>query len=141
MNFDLDFQCDVSPARESDIQRRILVRASLNLSNFAHTEDDVAEITELLRKRYGYGPGSDEEVVSCITPEFLAEYFDRKRDERNREAFKDELAARVWETVKGMTWYTDSQKVIPEDLAERVEQKRIDEEQVREDLRRKLTGK
>lgn len=139
MNFDYD--CNVSPSRESYTHRRVLVRASLNLCNFEYTENDVDEITERLRKRYGVGLDANEAVVSHITPEFLAEHFDRKREERNREAFQDELAARVWETVKGMTWYTDGQKDIPEDLAARVEQKRIDEAEHLEELRAQLTGK
>lgn len=123
----MNFDCDEATLWDSNIQRRILVRAALTLCSFTFTEDDVDEITDQLRWRFGFGPGSDEEVVSKITPEFLAGHFDRKRDERNREAFKDELAARVWETVKGMTWFTDTQKVIPEDLAARVAQKQKDE--------------
>lgn len=115
--------------------RAEIVRNALALCGYMAWDDDIRGVLADLEDRYGCDFESGQKIVSALNPEYLASYFRRKKDEENREAFKDELAARVWETVKQMTWFTDAQKVIPEDLGARVEQKRIDEENHLNDLR------
>lgn len=137
MNFD-EHETEVEASRAS---RRFMIRTALSMCGFTYTSEDVQGIVEDLERLFGLGTEADREIVAHVSDDYFAQYFERKHDERNREAFKDELAARVWETVKGMTWYTDAQKVIPDDLASRVEQKRTEEAQELEELRYKLTGK
>lgn len=115
--------------------RAEIVRNALALCGYMAWDEDIRGVLADLEDRYGCDFESGQKIVSALNPEYLAAYFRRKKDEENREAFKDELAARVWDTVKGMTWYTDAQKVLPEDLVERVEQKSIDEENNRNALR------
>lgn len=115
--------------------RANLVRNALALCGYMAWDKDIRGVLSDLEDRYGCDFESGERIVSALNAEYFASYFRRKKDEENREQFKDELAARVWDTVKGMTWFTDAQKVIPEDLVARVDQKRIDEENHLNDLR------
>ena len=136
MNFD-EYE---TTAKATRTHRRVMIRTTLTMCGFTYTSEDVQDIVEDLERLFGHGTEADREIVAHVSDDYFTGYFERKRDERNREAFRDELAARVWETVKGMTWYTDAQKVIPDDLAARVEQKRTEAQEL-EELRYKLTGK
>ena len=137
MNFDLNICIDMQEDSNRRARRRGLVRTALVMcakQRFPKDEDVDGIIADLV-DRYGEHEDTDAKIVSALSEQYIDSYFKRKRDEENREAFKDELAARVWETVKQMTWFTDAQKVIPEDLGARVEQKRIDEKNHLNDLR------
>ena len=137
------FTYDTSgPDTTTIVRRANVIRTALTLiDGEVPTDDEVDGIRADLDARYGTGLAADRKVVAALNVEYVAAYRTRVRDEKCREDFADELAARVWATVKGMTWYTDGQKVIPTDLAERVERKAKDEEEEElNELRRKLTG-
>lgn len=133
MNFE-----DDCPTSYHDMRRenrlRDLVASALWLCGFASSTESVESVLVDLRGRYG--DDADKQIVSALNEEYLTAFFKRKLVEKNREAFADELAARCWETVRGMTWYTDAQKVIPDDLAERVARKAKDEASELERIRR-----
>lgn len=136
----MNFDCDVSIKPHVPYSvRKDFVRNALALCGHTPSEEDVTGILRDLATLYGTSEDRDAEVVGAVDAEYLDSYFKRALNERNREKFADELAARVRETVKQMTWYTEDQKVIPEDLAVRVAQKRIDEENTLAALREKLS--
>lgn len=137
MNFE-----DDCPTSYHDMRRenrlRDLVASALWLCGYSANEGNIADVLEDLRGRYG--DDADKQIVSALNEEYLTDLFKRKRDERSREKFADELAERVWATVRGMTGFTDDQKVIPEDLALRVGLKAGEEQAKLDALRRKIWG-
>lgn len=136
MNFEYDCT-DRSDALRRENRLRDLVASALWLCGFASSNASVDSVLDDLRGRYG--DDADKQIVSALNEEYLTAFFKRKLEEKNREAFADELAARVWATVKGMTWYTDGQKVVPDDLAERVARKAKDEASDLERIRSELS--
>lgn len=137
MNFE-----DDCPTSYHDMRRenrlRDLVASALWLCGYSANEGNIADVLEDLRGRYG--DDADKQIVSALNEEYFTSLFKRKQAERSREAFADELAERVWAMVKDMTWFTDDQKVIPEDLSLRVGLKAGEEQALQDALRRKLSA-
>lgn len=137
MNFENDCLTSYHDMRREN-RLRDLVASALWLCGYSANEGNIADVLEDLRGRYG--DGADKQIVAALNEEYLTDLFKRKRDERSREKFADELAERVWATVKDMTGFTDDQKVIPEDLALRVGLKAGEEQAQLDALRRKLSA-